>query len=220
MKQLVEFAGLPGSGKTFTLESIRNISDSIYCVNTESYYSYQKSINKVVLILNTLFYMVGNIEVLKLIFEMKNPCVSFKYFLRIVFYLSTYKSFINRVRKYETVVVDQGMLQKIWFYFYSNKINVTCGCAEIIRKLIYKNIPENISLKIVFFETPVELAIKRVTTRNSDCFADHMEEKALQDMYSNAIKDRDVLYSIFYDVIYIFKDKNEFDSLVDFIKEK
>lgn len=221
MKQIVEFVGLPGSGKTFVLENVRNISNSFYCVNTESYYSYQKSVNKFSLILNTFCYMANNIRILKLILEMNNPCISLKQFLKIVFYLSTYKSFIKRVYEYDTIVFDQGMLQKIWFFFYSNKINVTRNSANIINKILFLNIPKDVSFKIVFFETPIELAIKRVKIRNSDCFADHMEEKLLQEMYSNAIKDRIVFCSFFKNYVYTSNDDiQELNSLIDFIALK
>ena len=213
MKKIVEFAGLPGSGKTYILKRLQATSPDCCFVNTEDYYSYQKHVSKIILLFKTICFIVWHINVLKEIHNLHNPHICIKQYLEILFYLYTYRKVLQKYERYDTIVFDQGVLQKLWFYFYSNNESVSREQAKIIGMIVKMIIPSCVLFKVVYFDTPIDLAISRATNRKGDCFADHLSLEVLNKMYSSAIEDKLLFGEMTQGQYMLYCDENDYETL-------
>ena len=137
---------------------------------------------KVLLVLRSLGYAICNFRLLILLIGLPTPSLMIKDKLSLLFFFSNFNYFLKLKHCSGTIIFDQGLLQKIWFYFYSRGVNLPRESIEIIRLIIHTVLPEGTDYKAVLFLTPAEIAADRAIMRNGDCFADHLQK---EDLISN-----------------------------------
>lgn len=217
--KVIEFIGMPGSGKTYTLKEIEKSEPVFYCVETSCFYSVQQRQSKVLLVLRALGYAISNFRLLKLLFKLPAASLLIHDKLSLLFFFSNFSYFLKLRHCSETIIFDQGLLQKIWFYFYSRGVNLPRESIEIIRSIIHIVLPEGTDYKVVLFLTPAEIAAHRAILRSGDCFADHLQKEHLISMYNNSYRDRYSIEKIASGNLSIYAEDSNIKSLLSKLKK-
>jgi len=211
---IIEFVGLPGSGKSFQLQKLKSYCPEVICVSTQDYYSLQQSFSRMYILCRFLFYIVNNLKLLLLLRRYKYPAQTFRSDMLLLFFLSNYKAFLKKYRNEDVVVIDQGLVQRLWYPFYRDSITMTADHEHITKeiiKLLYKKIP----YCVVLFNIAPEVAASRAVNRGGDCFADRTDYTLLLNIYSEAIKGLECIKKVAEKVV----DYNENDNISAILKK-
>lgn len=209
---IIEFIGVPGSGKTFHMHSLKNNYSAIRCIDTECYYSFQKGHSHFYLVLRLLFFIIREMGLLCLIRKLNYPKQCIKEDILLLFFMSNYRAFLNTFSDVDNVLVDQGLIQRLWYPYYSNCIVLSKQQVCIINKILQK-IYDKKTFGGIYFDVFPETAVKRAKGRMGDCFADRMEYNVLLNMYKIAKCGGDVIVREL-DNIIVYKENN---NIVDII---
>lgn len=214
---VIEFVGLPGSGKSFLLKKIEEQNHNITCISTERYYSLQKEHSHFFLLCRTLFFILSHFKLLIYIRALKYPKQNIKKDFFLMFYLTNYRVCIEKYDRCDIVLIDQGLVQRIWYPFYRNRVHVTPWQGAIIKDIV-KYVHQNTKVNGLFLKIKPERAAVRAIKRKGDCFADNMEYEDLFQLYRTAVENTDFIGQVFEKCIFVEEEYN-INSLITKIEQ-
>jgi thymidylate kinase len=176
-KLLVEFVGLPGSGKTTIASGVMDSLSSLgLSYNTRESLSLPKH-SKINRYIYSIFFVIRHPLLVLRIFNLSSGFKSFYKLLKN--FISQYRA----VRKSKLLsIYDQGMLNTV-FYFNNKKMDWSS-----LNKIYSKLIPSKKTL-VVFIESDFDTAIKRANNRPAkNHFTEHMNQGEILDIFSNYAK--------------------------------
>lgn len=131
MPLIIEFNGLPGSGKTTIAEALKKeLEEMGYCVSTSffkrSYHRYGKLV-----ILNPVYWgLIRTIIKYSSFFAEKK---SFSMILRVVNFIRSYKGFVKSKRN-EILMVDQGFIQGLISLAHQDSLPQISYLDDVLKK--------------------------------------------------------------------------------------
>lgn len=139
--KIVEFFGLPGTGKTYLTNelSLKNKDKQKYFHTIDVYgkYSFVRKSRKVLSLWVYLFNINLFIKVIKIINFFPNMKFSKK--IKMLFNFLLIFSVVLKKKNYKEIFFDQGIFQSLYScFFYSNNISLSASDKKALEKLILK----------------------------------------------------------------------------------
>lgn len=160
---VIEFNGLPGTGKTTVAHSLKEILDSEYIVQLK--YCCERPR----LIRYASYFFDGSAKLYVLAYKYTRRATkqykksNLKYIGILIAYYRAYRSFL-KTKKDEVLIVDQGILQALISIHHDTYI-VDSKYLKRIFQFLYK---KNIHITVVNCESNTQLSFQRIKSRNTD----------------------------------------------------
>ena len=209
--KFLEFFGMPGSGKTYTMKNLKK--DYSYLKFTDKIFAFEKRSKTSILvktfyIVLALFLFINTCYLKKIIIFFKNfyrPKKSEFLSIRTLSILFNTIFLVSIIRIYsllrneKNIYIDQGFLQLLFSIIYEMELNNNDMQKSIIKNWL--SIPLSLKKKIyiVYFESENEIILKRLKYRNGDSI---LERKS-------TFKNLKVYKDIFDQIIDFLDNENE-----------
>lgn len=195
-RKIIEFNGLPGSGKTTITNFIieKNMQAVSYQEHMKAFKSKKKSFKKLILIMN--YFSLQNLRfsfyATKFLISLNGITKDrLSRLLNLVYIYNSYKSNGRDIDYY--LFVDQGLIQEILSIAHDRHIESESSLRKLIKELL-RNIE---ILHIVNFKTCEEVAYERIKKRvATPCRLEYMSENKAKSILEIQIKNLNLLRNI------------------------
>lgn len=217
-KVVIEFVGLPASGKTTAMRSLSLEASFIKRIPVEEFYTIPREYSKIKLIGLFILFVFRNPRIIfskiRLYVFLKFKIIEkFKiiFLLKMIYYNFIFTLVIKNTD--ETIIVlDQGLIQKDWSYTWKYTYKDSKLTKNVFKDL-YTIRTQKLNVIPVFFQTEPFIAAKRAQLRTSQSSVDDLPIKDLEKLYF--INDKRLNnYKQFFNKYHTFVDLKQLNKFI------